>query len=226
MPQAAKKKHSDSKKHAPVLIYEICTWVRNRFWSWIESNVWKSCACQTEWPSQRNKKFCAGLDRSILQERYEAGQGRSERAKEHVWPCRHSSPGLHVIKNCGRRAAWWLSSWHANKTVNILLKTCYTQGLLQCNTLCAVISAGSSLQYHNLRLSGKTSLAPESNPTWKITVFCALLARNWWERARQQFPSCNLWKIWRYILFKFARIRNWVTHTLGSWGRWEHAKCS
>ncbi len=59
--------------------------------------------------------------------------------------------------------------------------------------------------------------ALENSPTWNKTVLCALLARNWWERARQQFPSCNLWKIWRYILFKFARIRNWVTHT-----RWAH----
>jgi len=35
----------------------------------------------------------------------------------------------------------------ASKAVNILLKTCYTQGLSQCKTLCAVISAGSSLHY-------------------------------------------------------------------------------
>ena len=53
----------------------------------------------------------------------------------------------------------------ASRTVNILLKTCYTQGLSQCKTLCAVISAGSSL------------LAPENSPTWTITVFCAKLAR-------------------------------------------------
>ena len=52
-------------------------------------------------------------------------------------------------------------------------------------------------------------------PLGRSEFFALYWQENWWERAGQQFPSRNLWK-----MLTLGDI-----HTLGSSGRLEHAEC-